>query len=65
MSELRKSCIDGKLPPPVGTSDWATFSQECLCVDKTLMIKELADNPDTLYALLASAPCLSFECPLS
>ena len=44
MSELRKSCIDGKLPPPVGTSDWATFSQRCLCVDKTLMIKELVDN---------------------
>ena len=44
MSELRKSCIDGKLPPPVGTSDWATFSQECLCVDKTLMIKELVDR---------------------
>ena len=43
MNEVRKSCIDGKLPPPVGTSDWATFSRDSYCVDKTLMIKELID----------------------
>ena len=30
-----------RLPLPVGTSDWATFSRDSYCVDKTLMIKEL------------------------
>ena len=44
MSEVRKSCIAGKLPPPVGTSDWATFSRDSYCVDKTLMIKDLIDT---------------------
>ena len=44
MNEVRKSCIAGKLPPPVGTSDWATFSRDSYCVDKTLMIKELIDT---------------------
>ena len=48
MSELRKSCIDGKLPPPVGTSEWETFSQDSLCVDKTQMIKEIVDNVTTI-----------------
>ena len=33
-----------RLPPPVGTSDWATFSRDSYCVDKTLMIKELIDT---------------------
>ena len=33
-----------RLPPPVGTSDWATFSRDSYCVDKTLMIKELFDT---------------------
>ena len=33
-----------RLPPPVGTSDWATFSRDSYCVDKTLMIKELIDG---------------------
>ena len=33
-----------RLPPPVGTSDWATFSRDSYCVDKTLLIKDL--NPD-------------------
>ena len=32
-----------RLPPPVGTSDWATFSRDSYCVDKTLMIKDLID----------------------
>ena len=32
-----------RLPLPVGTSDWATFSRDSYCVDKTLMIKELID----------------------
>ena len=27
--------------PPVGTSDWATFSRDSYCVDKTLLIKDL------------------------
>ena len=43
MNEMRKTCITGKLPPPVGTSEWETFSQDSLCVDKTRMIKELVD----------------------
>ena len=33
-----------RLPPPVGTSDWATFSRDSYCVDKTLMIKDLIDT---------------------
>ena len=33
-----------RLPLPVGTSDWATFSRDSYCVDKTLMIKELVDT---------------------
>ena len=32
-----------RLPLPVGTSDWATFSRDSYCVDKTLMIKDLID----------------------
>ena len=43
MIETRKTCITGKLPPPVGTSEWETFSQDSFCVDKTWMIKELVD----------------------
>ena len=43
MNDVRKTCITGKLPPPVGTSEWETFSQDSLCVDKTRMIKELVD----------------------
>ena len=34
----------GLLPPPVGTSDWATFSRDSYCVDKTLVIKDLIDS---------------------
>ena len=30
---------DGLLPPPVGTSDWARFSRDSHCVDKTLILK--------------------------
>ena len=44
MNETRKTCITGKLPPPVGTSEWEVFSQKCICVDKTRMIKELVDR---------------------
>ena len=33
-----------RLPPPVGTSDWATFSRDSYCVDKTLLIKDLIDS---------------------
>ena len=32
------------LPPPVGTSDWATFSRDSYCVDKTLILKDLIDS---------------------
>ena len=35
---------DGLLPPPVGTSDWATFSRDSYCVDKTLILKDLIDS---------------------
>ena len=37
-----------RLPPPVGTSDWARFSRNSYCVDKTLMIKELIDSETTV-----------------
>ena len=43
MDEVRKSCITGKLPPPVGTSEWEVFSRKCLCVDKTLLIRDILD----------------------
>ena len=33
-----------RLPLPVGTSDWATFSRDSYCVDKTLLIKDLIDS---------------------
>ena len=36
--------MDGLLPPPVGTSDWATFSRDSYCVDKTLILKDLIDS---------------------
>ena len=39
-----------RLPLPVGTSDWATFSRNSYCVDKTLMIKDLIDS-ETRVAL--------------
>ena len=48
MNETRKTCITGKLPPPVGTSEWETFSQKCFCVDKTLMIKDIVDSVTTI-----------------
>ncbi len=39
----KRNIFEGKLPPPIGTSDWTTFSQDSYCVDKTLLIKELVD----------------------
>ena len=48
MNDVRKTCITGKLPPPVGTSEWETFSQKCFCVDKTLMIKDIVDSVTTI-----------------
>ena len=39
-----------RLPLPVGTSDWATFSRNSYCVDKTLMLKDLIDS-ETRVAL--------------
>ena len=38
----------GLLPPPVGTSDWARFSQTSYCVDKTLILKDLIDSESTV-----------------
>ena len=37
-----------RLPPPVGTSDWARFSRTSYCVDKTLVLKELIDSESTV-----------------
>ena len=45
---MRKTCITGKHPPPVGTSGWEMFSQKCICFDKTRMIKELVDRVTTV-----------------
>ena len=33
-----------KLPPPVGTSDWARITRKSYCVDKTLILKDLIDS---------------------
>ena len=41
---VRTARMDGLLPPPVGTSDWATFSRDSYCVDKTLILKDLIDS---------------------
>ena len=38
------ACTGRLLPPPVGTSDWATFSRDSYCVDKTLILKDLIDS---------------------
>ena len=40
----RKTYTEGLLPPPVGTSDWARFSRDSYCVDKTLILKDLIDS---------------------
>ena len=37
-----------RLPPPVGTSDWARFSRTSYCVDKTLILKDLIDSESTV-----------------
>ncbi len=42
--ERKRNILEGKLQPPIGTSDWATFSQDSYCVDKTLLIKEILDK---------------------
>ncbi len=39
-----RNILEGKLQPPIGISDWARFSQDSYCVDKTLFIKELVDK---------------------
>ena len=40
--------MEGLLPPPVGTSDWARFSRTSYCVDKTLILKDLIDSESTV-----------------
>ena len=37
-----------RLPPPIGTSDWARFSRTSYCVDKTLILKDLIDADSTV-----------------
>ncbi len=41
---VKKARREGLLPPPVGTSDWVTFSRDSYCVDKTLILKDLIDS---------------------
>ena len=43
MNGQRKRVTDGKLPLPVGDSDWARIVQRTYFVDKTLMIRDLVD----------------------
>ena len=43
MNAQRKRVTDGKLPLPVGDSDWTRIVQRTYCIDKTLMIKDLVD----------------------
>jgi hypothetical protein len=44
----RRFSMEGLLPPPVGTSDWARFSRTSYCVDKTLILKDLIDSESTV-----------------
>ena len=44
VSHGRAKRKEGLLPPPVGTSDWVTFSRDSYCVDKTLILKDLIDS---------------------
>ena len=44
VSHGRAKRKEGLLPPPVGTSDWARFSRDSYCVDKTLILKDLIDS---------------------
>ena len=41
---LQKAVERGLKPVPADTSDWAQFSQDCYCVDKTLILKDLIDQ---------------------
>ena len=54
MNERPKRVTDGKLPPPIGRSEWARIAASDYCVDKTLMIKELVDA-HTSVALFTKA----------
>ena len=44
----KRFSMEGLLPPPVGTSDWARFSRTSYCVDKTLILKDLIDSESTV-----------------
>ena len=44
----KRFSMEGLLPPPVGTSDWARFSRTSYCVDKTLILKDLIDSETTV-----------------
>ena len=41
MDEREKDFRDGKLPLPVGKSDWEEVAGHCYCVDKTLLMRDL------------------------
>ena len=34
----KRFSMEGLLPQPAGTSDWAGFSRDSYCVDKTLIL---------------------------
>ena len=44
MNGQRKRVTDGKLPLPVGRSEWAEIAVRDYCIDKTLMIRDLVDS---------------------
>ncbi len=41
MKERQSDFLEGKLPLPVGKSDWEEIAGHCYCVDKTLLIRDL------------------------
>ncbi len=41
MEEKTRDFRYGKLPLPVGKSDWEEVAGHCYCVDKTLLMRDL------------------------
>lgn len=42
--EERRDIRKGKLPLPVGKSDWEEVAEHCYCIDKTLMVRDLLQS---------------------